>query len=136
MKTILVVDDSVTMRKSIQMSLELSGFQVTLAADGAEALEKLQAGLRPDMLLTDIMMPRMDGLSLIREARKLLRFTPIVALTTQGQREMRDRAKLAGATAWMIKPVGGLELARILAEHLGVVLPEPGQAPGPTPNAG
>jgi two-component system chemotaxis response regulator CheY len=120
MKTVLIVDDSATMRRSIQMSLELSGLQVVAAQDGQQALELIRDGLKPDLVLTDIMMPRMDGLTLIAEARKLLRFTPIVALTTQGQRGLRDRAKSAGATAWMIKPVGGTELMSLLKEYLGV----------------
>jgi two-component system chemotaxis response regulator CheY len=119
MKTVLIVDDSPTMRRSLQMSLELSGLSVVAAQDGQQALELLNQGLRPDMLLTDIMMPRMDGLSLIAEARKVLRFVPIVALTTQGQRSLRDQAKAAGATAWMIKPVGGTELAALVREYLG-----------------
>lgn len=117
-KTILIVDDSATMRRSIELSLTLSGMKVVTAADGQEALELLQKGLRPDLLLTDIVMPRRDGLSLIAEARKLLRFTPIIALTTQGGRDLRDQAKAAGATAWMIKPVGGTELSQLLRDYL------------------
>jgi two-component system chemotaxis response regulator CheY len=119
MKTILIADDSSTMRRSLTMSLELSGYKVVPAEDGQAALDALRAGLQPDMVLTDIMMPRLDGIGLIREARKLLRFTPIVALTTQGQRDLREQAKAAGATAWMIKPVGGNELAALLREYLG-----------------
>jgi len=119
MKTILIADDSSTMRRSLTMSLELSGYKVVPAEDGQAALDALRAGLQPDMVLTDIMMPRRDGIGLIREARKLLRFTPIVALTTQGQRDLREQAKAAGATAWMIKPVGGNELAALLREYLG-----------------
>lgn len=118
MSTVLVADDSITMRHSLSMSLELGGHQVVAAQDGQEALEHLQRGLSPDLILTDIMMPRLDGLGLIREARKLLRFTPIIALTTQGQRALRDQARAAGASAWMIKPVGGTELLNILANHL------------------
>ncbi len=124
MPTILIADDSPTMRRSLEMSLTLAGYQVVAAADGRAALDLLEKGLKPDLMLTDIMMPRLDGLGLIAEARKLLRFTPIIALTTQGQRGLRDRAREAGATGWLIKPVGGTELVKLLGEHL----PRPAQA--------
>ena len=125
MSKILVADDSITMRRSIAMSLEFAGHQVVQAEDGQAALELLRQGLAPDLILTDIVMPRLDGLGLITEARKLLRFTPIIALTTQSQQTQRDRARQAGATAWMIKPVGGGELLRLLSEHLGARQPAP-----------
>ncbi len=115
---VLVVDDSKTMRHSVVMTLELAGYRVTSAADGHEALKHLRAGLRPDLLLTDIVMPGMGGLELIREARKLLRFTPIVALTTQSQRHMRDEGKAAGATAWLTKPTGGRELLNMVGRFI------------------
>jgi two-component system chemotaxis response regulator CheY len=115
---VLVVDDSKTMRRSVAMTLELAGLKVTTAGDGHEALQHLQAGLHPDLLLTDIVMPGMGGLELIREARKLLRFTPIVALTTQGQRHMREEGKAAGATAWLTKPTGGRELLDMVAQFI------------------
>ena len=115
---LLVVDDSKTMRCSVVMTLELAGYRVTSAADGREALEHLKRGLRPDLLLTDIVMPGMGGLELIRETRKLLRFTPIVALTTQSQRHMRDEGKAAGATAWLTKPTGGRELLAMVGQFI------------------
>lgn len=118
-KTILVVDDSATMRLSIEMSLTLAGYKVVVAEHGGAALALLRGGLRPDMLLTDIVMPGVDGLGLIREARKMLRFTPIVALTTQGQRSLRDEGKAAGATAWLIKPTGGHDLISLVQRFLG-----------------
>lgn len=116
--TVLVVDDSATMRRSVTMSLELGGYQVESAADGAQALAKLQAGLRPDLVLTDIVMPHMNGVELIREARKLLRFTPILALTTESQQGKRDEAKKIGATGWLVKPVGGTELVKVIKQVL------------------
>ncbi|MDT7835973.1 response regulator [Aquabacterium sp. OR-4] len=117
--TILVVDDSATMRMSVEMSLRLSGYRVVIAENGDTALRLLAEGLRPDLVLTDIVMPGVDGLGLIREARKLLRFTPIVALTTQGQRSLRDEGKAAGATAWLIKPTGGDDLIALVRRFLG-----------------
>lgn len=118
-KTVLVVDDSATMRMSIEMSLSLAGYRVVKAEHGGAALALLKDGLRPDLVLTDIVMPNVDGLSLIREARRLLRFTPIIALTTQNQREMRDQGKAAGATAWLLKPTGGHDLVAVVDKFLG-----------------
>ena len=107
MKTIMVVDDSATMVMSLKSSLELSGFKVETAADGQLGLDKLKAGVKPDLIITDINMPRMDGIQFIRNARQMLRFTPILALTTESQQAKRDEAKKLGATGWLVKPVGG-----------------------------
>lgn len=128
-RTILVVDDSATMRMSIEMSLRLSGYQVVMAEHGGAALQLLQQGLRPDLVLTDIVMPGVDGLGLIREARKILRFTPIIALTTQGQRALRDEGKDSGATAWLIKPTGGHALISLVERFLGKADPTQGSGP-------
>ncbi len=114
----LVVDDSSTMRRSVTLTLELTGVRVVSAADGHEALRHIRAGLKPDLLLTDILMPGMDGLQLIREARRLLRFTPIVALTTQSQQHLRDEGRAAGATAWLLKPTGGQELVALVQRFI------------------
>ncbi len=111
---VLVVDDSPTMRRSVQLTLEATGYRVAVAGDGHEALSLLEGGLHPDLLLTDILMPGMDGLTLISHARRLLRFTPIVALTTQSQQHLRDRGKALGATAWLLKPTGGRELVDLV----------------------
>jgi two-component system, chemotaxis family, chemotaxis protein CheY len=97
MKSVLLVDDSATMVMSLKGTLEISGFKVETAGDGEAALNKLKKGLKPDLIITDINMPKMDGISLIREARKLLRFTPILALTTESQQAKRDEAKKIGA---------------------------------------
>jgi len=116
MKSVFLVDDSATMLLSLKGTLEISGFKVDTASDGEAALAKLKGGLRPDLMITDINMPRMDGISLIREARKLLRFTPILALTTESQQAKRDEAKKSGATGWLVKPVGGNELVNIVRQ--------------------
>ncbi|RVT87557.1 response regulator [Inhella crocodyli] len=117
-KRIFLVDDSLTMLMSLRNSLEISGFQIETANDGEAALDKLRGGLKPDLIITDINMPRMDGLALIREARKLLRFTPILALTTESQQHKRDDAKKNGATGWLVKPVGGTDLLAIVRQLL------------------
>ena len=114
----LVVDDSAVMRRSVELSLTMGGYEVACAASGAEAVALLDGGLEPALVLTDIVMPGMSGLELIAEARRRLRFTPIVALTTQVARELRDEGKEAGATAWALKPTGGGELLRLVSRFV------------------
>jgi two-component system chemotaxis response regulator CheY len=121
MKTILLIDDSLTMLKSLQASLQITGFQVETASDGVQAMNKLKAGLKPDLIITDINMPNMDGLTFIQHARQTLRFTPILALTTEGQQAKRDQAKKLGATGWMLKPAAGADLIKIIKQLLPAV---------------
>jgi len=118
MKNVFLVDDSATMLMSLKGTLEISGFKVDTAPDGEAALGKLKGGFKPDLIITDINMPRLDGIGLIREARKLLRFTPILALTTESQQAKRDEAKKIGATGWLVKPVGGTELVQVIRQVL------------------
>ena len=92
MKSVFLVDDSATMLMSLKGTLQISGYKVETASDGEAALNKLKAGYRPDLIITDINMPKLDGIGLIREARKLLRFVPILALTTESQQGKRDEA--------------------------------------------
>ena len=119
-KTILIVDDSATMLMSVKAILEMSGFAVATASDGVQALERLKGGLRPDLLLTDVNMPRMDGLELIRNVRLLpgFRFLPILTLTTESQAAKRDEAKKLGATGWLVKPVSGPDLVKVIKQVL------------------
>ena len=114
MKHVFLVDDSATMLMSLKGTLEMSGFKVDTAGAGQAALDRIKSGLKPDLIITDINMPCMDGISFIAEARKLLRFTPILALATRDQQAKRDQAKHIGATGWLIKPVGGSELIRLI----------------------
>lgn len=118
MKSVFLVDDSTTMLMSLKGTLEIGGFQVETAGDGEAALTRLRGGFKPDLIITDINMPRLDGIGLIREARKLLRFTPILALTTESQQVKRDEAKQIGATGWLVKPVGGTDLLRVIRQIL------------------
>ena len=118
MKTIFIVDDSTTMIMSLKSSLEMSGFKVETAGDGEAAMGKINGGLKPDLIITDINMPRMDGLELIKNARKVLRFTPILTLTTESQQSKRDEAKKLGASGWLVKPVGGAELVKVIRQVL------------------
>jgi two-component system chemotaxis response regulator CheY len=127
--TVLVVDDSATMRASVSMSLSLGGYEVVTAEDGGRAIALLQAGLKPDLILTDIMMPNVDGMALIREARQRLRFTPIVALTTQSHQKLKDEARQLGLTAWMLKPTGGEDLLRQVHRFLNNASPKAPRTP-------
>ncbi len=119
-KNIMIVDDSATMLMSVKNNLEIAGFRVETAADGVDAIAKLRSGSAPDLIITDINMPRMGGIELIRTARAIagLRFTPMITLTTESQPEMRAEGKKAGATGWLVKPVGGAELLKIVRQLL------------------
>lgn len=119
-KSIFLVDDSATMLMSVRSNLEIAGFKVDTAEDGVKALKKMQAGYKPDLLITDINMPNMDGLELIRNVRALpgCRFLPILTLTTESQSAKRDEGKKAGATGWLVKPVGGADLLKIVRQVL------------------
>src|SRR3990167_8675381 len=115
-KTILIVDDSATMLMSVKANLEMNGFKVVSAEDGVKAMHKLKEGVKPDLIITDINMPNMNGIELIKNARALLglRFTPILALTTESQQAKRDEAKKIGATGWLVKPVSGTDLIKVI----------------------
>lgn len=119
-KSILIVDDSSTMLMSLKNSLEIAGFSVVTASDGAIALGKLQSGPKPDLIITDINMPNMGGIEFISKARVLpgFRFIPILVLTTESQQAKRDDAKKLGATGWLVKPVSGADLTKIIKQVL------------------
>jgi two-component system chemotaxis response regulator CheY len=103
---VLVIDDSAPFRRQVASALESSGLQVAEAGEGYEALWRVRAEGVFDLILADIYMPNMDGLSFIREVRKLSGYAdvPIIVLTSDGSRERRAEGRLAGATAWVMKP--------------------------------
>jgi two-component system chemotaxis response regulator CheY len=118
-KTALVVDDSASMRQMVTYTLSSAGFTCHEAADGAEALRWLEGGTgRPDLVITDLNMPVMDGLSLIREirARAENRFTPILMLTTESQDGKKQEGRAAGATGWLVKPFDPERLLGVVAK--------------------
>lgn len=117
-KKILYVDDSPTMQACLKMTLEMNGFEVQVAGDGAEALGKLKFGSKPDLIITDINMPNMGGLELIEKVRALpnFRFVPILTLTTESQAGKRDEARKLGATGWMEKPVSNENLMKLIKQ--------------------
>ncbi len=119
-KTVLVVDDSTTMLMSLKTTLSLNGFKAETAGNGREALEKLQNGFKPDLILTDINMPVMTGFELIRSVRAMpgLRFIPILTLTTESELAKKNEGKLAGATGWLVKPVSGNDLITVIRKVL------------------
>ncbi len=102
---VLAVDDSRTMRDMLNLALNGAGFNVSLAEDGKKGLETLDAA-SPDVIITDINMPIMDGFEFIENVRKTeqYRSVPILVLTTESAQEMKMRARDAGATGWIVKP--------------------------------
>ena len=118
--TILTVDDSPSIRQMLTYVLETNGFKVLQAADGAEGLELAKSN-SVDFVLTDQNMPKMDGLSLIRELRELPAYqkTPIVMLTTESSLAMKEQGRGAGATGWMVKPFDPDRLIEMLRKVLG-----------------
>jgi len=112
MKTILCVDDSSTVLLSLTAILNKGGYVADKALSGDEGLSKLKGGYRPDLIITDLNMPGMNGIEFIKQVRLLpnLRFVPILFLTTESQQAKRAEAKAAGASGWLVKPVNGEEL--------------------------
>ena len=112
MKTVFLVDDSATILLSISNILAKAGYGVEKAASAEEALRKFQAGVKIDLLITDLNMPGMNGIELIREVRKLpaYKFVPILFLTTESQQSKKVEAKAAGASGWIVKPATADEL--------------------------
>ena len=105
MPTILAVDDSSSLRQMVVFTLKEAGYTVVEAADGQEALDKAKR-TRADLVLSDVNMPRMDGITLVKELRKLpdYKFTPILILTTEAGGDKKMEGKAAGATGWIVKP--------------------------------
>lgn len=112
-KTVLTIDDSRTMRDMLRMALTEAGFTVLQAEDGVHGLEVLNESC-PDIIVTDINMPRMDGFGVIEAVRKEHRFRniPVLVLTTESDQAKKMRAKEAGATGWIVKP---FEPAKLVA---------------------
>jgi two-component system chemotaxis response regulator CheY len=112
---ILIVDDSTTMRMMVRNALEIDRHQVVEAPDGRAALRAAEAA-KPDLVITDVNMPEMDGLTLVRALRDQARyrFTPILVLTTEGGDAMKQRGREAGATGWLVKPFDPDQLRQIV----------------------
>jgi len=118
-KTILFVDDSKSIRELVRLNLQQEGFEVLLAEDGTDALEMLD-GRKIHLVITDLHMPKMNGLDLISEVRKINSYTyiPILVLTTETQTEFKLQAKQKGATGWITKPFDHDKLMRTIKKVL------------------
>ncbi|VXC63896.1 response regulator [Sphingomonas sp. 8AM] len=118
--SILTVDDSASLRMAIRIALTGAGYAVTEAVDGADGLAKA-TGTRFDMIVTDLNMPNMDGLSMIRALRQqpAQAGVPIIFLSTESDADMKAQAKAAGATGWLVKPFQPEQLIRVAQKVLG-----------------
>lgn len=117
-KTILTVDDSASMRQVISFALQSAGYDVIEAGDGTEAVSKLNRAVH--MVITDLNMPEMDGIELIRYIRTQSphKHIPILMLTTESQPQKKEAAKAAGATCWMVKPSRPDQLTNVVGRVL------------------
>jgi two-component system chemotaxis response regulator CheY len=118
-KTILIVDDSESIREVVSFTLENEGYTVLIAVDGTDALRFLN-GQNIDLIITDLHMPEMDGITLIKEVRNMPDYQriPILFLTTESQAAKKMEAKDAGATGWIIKPFVPAKLIAALSKVL------------------
>ncbi len=118
-RTILTVDDSASIRQVLGFTLRGAGYEVVSAVDGREALAKADAQ-QVDLVITDLNMPNLDGIGLIRElrGRPQYRFTPMLMLTTESQASKKQEGKAAGATGWIIKPFKPDQLLAVIKKVL------------------
>lgn len=112
----LVVDDSTTMQEMVSFTLTRAGFAVTRAGNGQEALSRLQGAAKFDLIITDLNMPVMDGITFIKNLRTLatFKFTPVLMLTTEGGDDRKQQGRAAGATGWLTKPFDPEKLLTIV----------------------
>lgn len=120
-KTILVVDDSASLRQVVGISLKGAGYDVIEACDGRDALTKLN-GQKIHLIISDVNMPNMDGITFVAEAKKLpaYKFTPIIMLTTESGESKKSAGQAAGAKAWVVKP---FQPAQMLAAVAKLIMP-------------
>jgi len=119
-KTILAVDDSASIRQMVSFTLKSAGYEVVEAVDGQDGLDKAKSrGV--NLVLTDQNMPRMDGLTLIRNLRAMPQYasTPILMLTTESSDAMKSQGRAAGATGWLVKPFDPLKLIEVVRKVIG-----------------
>jgi two-component system, chemotaxis family, chemotaxis protein CheY len=119
-KVIMTADDSASVRQMVAFTLKQNGYTVVEAVDGRDALNKLNSQ-KVDMLLTDLNMPNLDGIGLIKGVRSsaLNKFVPIVMLTTESQDSRKAEGKAAGATGWIVKPFKPEQLIAVVKKVLG-----------------
>jgi len=120
MASILAVDDSASMRQMVSFTLKGAGYEVIEAADGVEALN-IARTKGVNLVITDVNMPNMDGISLIKQLRMLpsYKFTPLLMLTTEASSEKKQRGRSAGAKAWIVKPFNTDQILNTVKKVLG-----------------
>ncbi|MDX1694634.1 MAG: response regulator [Ketobacteraceae bacterium] len=120
MATILAVDDSASMRQMVSFTLQGAGYDVIEASDGQEALDKAR-NQSVDLVLSDVNMPVMDGITLIKNLRTLdtYKYTPILMLTTESAGDKKQEGKAAGATGWIVKPFNPDQLVNTIKKVIG-----------------
>ncbi|MEW6704454.1 MAG: response regulator [Pseudomonadota bacterium] len=120
-KTIMIVDDSASLRQVVGIALKSAGYDVIEAADGQEALKRLD-GRKVHLIVSDVNMPQLDGISMLKQVKTMpaYRFTPVIMLTTEGSDAKKREGQLAGAKAWVVKP---FQPAQLLAAVSKLVLP-------------
>ena len=120
-KTIMVVDDSASLRQVVSIALTGAGYEVVQACDGKDALSKLD-GRKLHLIISDVNMPNMDGISFVKAAKQLpaYKFTPVIMLTTEAGETMKQQGQAAGAKAWVVKP---FQPAQMLAAVAKLILP-------------
>ena len=120
-KTIMIVDDSASLRQVVSIALRGAGYEVIEGCDGKDALTKLD-GRKIHLIISDVNMPNMDGITFVKEAKKLpnYKFTPVIMLTTESQEGKKQEGQAAGAKAWVVKP---FQPAQMLAAVAKLVMP-------------
>lgn len=105
-KTILIVDDSASLRTVVKLALVRAGYEVLEAGDGVQGLAVLEKAGKVNLIVSDVNMPNMDGITFVTnlKANPRFKFTPVIMLTTEGQDEKKNQGRLAGAKAWIMKP--------------------------------
>jgi two-component system, chemotaxis family, chemotaxis protein CheY len=105
-KTILIVDDSSSLRTVVKLTLTRAGYEVLEAGDGVQGLAVLEKAAKLNLIVSDVNMPQMDGITFVTQVKKHPRhkFTPVIMLTTEGQDAKKEQGRAAGAKAWMLKP--------------------------------
>lgn len=123
-RVVFIVDDSRTVRASVEYTLQKAGYTVEQAVDGVDGLKRLgelyEAGIRPGMIISDINMPNMDGITFIQELKKDMKykFMPVLVLTTESQDEKKMEGKRAGAAGWLVKPFAPEQLVGVVRKFV------------------
>lgn len=120
-KTILIVDDSASVRQVVSIALKGAGYDVIEGVDGKDALSKL-TGQKVHLIISDVNMPNMDGITFVKEVKQLpaYKFTPVIMLTTESQESKKQEGQAAGAKAWVVKP---FQPAQMLAAVSKLIMP-------------